>query len=451
MTRSVSAPRVATLLGSATDRSPAYRAIADGLRLLVADGRVLPGTRLPSERDLTGALGVSRTTVARAYELLREQGYLVSRRGSGSVTRLPETRGAVEDHVLRPGDGRPDTLDLTTAASAAPPGVAAAYERAVAELPAVPQRQRLLPLRPAGAARAAGAAVRRPRPAHHPGPGRRHRRGAGRPRRGHPGLRRHRGPGARGEPDLPERDRRAAPLGHPRARHPGRAGRLGRRGADHLAAPGRAAAGVPGARLPQPDRLADGRPDPGGGRRRPGPQPHARAGRRVARRPVPDARRRDRDAAAAGRARRRHGHDRVRRQGLLGRSADRLAARPGRPHRRAGLGPADAGPGLGAARAAGARRPAAAARRGPRPPAGPAARAPRPPGRRAVGGAARAGASGFPRAGSRCGASSRPRSRPRSPSPPSSEACCWRPAAASHRRAGSSGSSGCRTPVPPSS
>lgn len=135
MTRSVSAPRVATLLGSATDRSPAYRAIADGLRLLVADGRVLPGTRLPSERDLTGALGVSRTTVARAYELLREQGYLVSRRGSGSVTRLPETRGAVEDHVLSPGDGRPDTLDLTTAASAAPPGVAAAYERAVAELP----------------------------------------------------------------------------------------------------------------------------------------------------------------------------------------------------------------------------------------------------------------------------------------------------------------------------
>jgi DNA-binding transcriptional MocR family regulator len=135
MTRVVSASRVATLLGSAAARSPAYRGIADGLRLLVADGRILPGTRLPSERDLTAALGVSRTTVARAYEVLREQGYVASRRGSGSVTRLPATRGAPEDHVLRPGDGRPDVLDLTTAASAAPPGVAAAYERAVAELP----------------------------------------------------------------------------------------------------------------------------------------------------------------------------------------------------------------------------------------------------------------------------------------------------------------------------
>jgi len=134
MTRSVSASRVATLLGSAATHSPAYRGIADGLRLLLADGRVLPGTRLPSERDLTAALGVSRTTVGRAYELLREQGYLESRRGSGSLTRLPRTRG-VEDHLLRPDDGRPDTIDLTTAASSAPPGVAAAYERAVAGLP----------------------------------------------------------------------------------------------------------------------------------------------------------------------------------------------------------------------------------------------------------------------------------------------------------------------------
>lgn len=135
MNRSLSASRVATLLGSAAAHTPAYRGIADGLRLLVADGRVLPGTRLPSERDLTVALRVSRTTVSRAYDLLREQGYLESRRGSGSVTRLPRTRGAVEDHLLRPDDGRPDTIDLTTAASSAPPGVAAAYERAVAELP----------------------------------------------------------------------------------------------------------------------------------------------------------------------------------------------------------------------------------------------------------------------------------------------------------------------------
>lgn len=135
MTRSVSALRVATLLGSATDRRPVYRGIADGIRLLVADGRVPPGTRLPSERDLTGALGVSRTTVTRAYELLKEQGYVEAQRGSGTVTRLAKGREALEDHVLRPGDARPDAIDLTTAAAAAPPGIAAAYEHALGELP----------------------------------------------------------------------------------------------------------------------------------------------------------------------------------------------------------------------------------------------------------------------------------------------------------------------------
>src|SRR3954451_14615206 len=89
MTRQLSAARAAALLGRAGDRSPAYLGIAEALRLLISDGRIPPGTRLPSERELTVALGVSRTTVTRAYALLRDQGYIASRQGSGSVTQLP--------------------------------------------------------------------------------------------------------------------------------------------------------------------------------------------------------------------------------------------------------------------------------------------------------------------------------------------------------------------------
>jgi DNA-binding transcriptional MocR family regulator len=135
MIQRVSPARVATLLGSALDRSPAYVGLADGLRLLITDGRITGGTRLPSERDLTAQLGVSRTTVSRAYSLLRERGYLASRQGSGSVATLPEPRGGLSDHLLSPGDVPENSLDLTCAASAAPPGIAAAYEAAVAELP----------------------------------------------------------------------------------------------------------------------------------------------------------------------------------------------------------------------------------------------------------------------------------------------------------------------------
>ena len=85
----VSAARTARLVGTLVAGRPAYRALADALRLAVADGRIAAGTRLPSERELTAALDVSRTTVTRAYAVLRDTGYLTSRRGSGSVATLP--------------------------------------------------------------------------------------------------------------------------------------------------------------------------------------------------------------------------------------------------------------------------------------------------------------------------------------------------------------------------
>src|SRR3546814_15902360 len=67
----------------------AYRLLARALQLLIMDGRVGLGVRLPGERELAQALGVSRTTLTAAYGQLRENGYLLSRRGSGSVTHHP--------------------------------------------------------------------------------------------------------------------------------------------------------------------------------------------------------------------------------------------------------------------------------------------------------------------------------------------------------------------------
>jgi DNA-binding transcriptional MocR family regulator len=134
MGRLISAARVHGLLGSSLDRSPAYQGLADGLRLLISDGRVAAGTRLPSERELTQELGVSRTTVTRAYDLLRERGYLASRRGSGTVATLPQGPGGHVDPALSPA-GDEDLIDLTCAAGAAPPGIAGAYEDAVAQVP----------------------------------------------------------------------------------------------------------------------------------------------------------------------------------------------------------------------------------------------------------------------------------------------------------------------------
>ncbi len=135
MTRVLAASRIASLLGE-FDRDPAYKGLAEGLRVLITDGRVPVGARLPSERELTDAVAVSRTTVTRAYAELRDHGFLVSRQGSGSVASLPANRGHLVDHVLHPGTLDEGQIDLTVAAPAPGPGVLTAYERATEQLPA---------------------------------------------------------------------------------------------------------------------------------------------------------------------------------------------------------------------------------------------------------------------------------------------------------------------------
>lgn len=111
-------------------RIPVYRQLADGLRLLILDGRLPLDSRLPGERELSAGLSVSRTTVASALAQLREEGYLQSRQGSGSVTMLPEATPAVS-----PLPGNAPVLDLSTAALSAGPEIHKAYSSALTSLP----------------------------------------------------------------------------------------------------------------------------------------------------------------------------------------------------------------------------------------------------------------------------------------------------------------------------
>src|SRR5690349_200219 len=94
---SPAARRLTDLVGELRATGPAYAALADRIRLLIGDGRLPLESRLPSERDLSEAIGLSRTTVSRAYAELRDSGYLTSRVGSGSRVALPSrVRGAAQ-------------------------------------------------------------------------------------------------------------------------------------------------------------------------------------------------------------------------------------------------------------------------------------------------------------------------------------------------------------------
>ncbi|GHG82561.1 SCO1417 family MocR-like transcription factor [Streptomyces griseocarneus] len=146
-TSSVGAPQLARLLGSQHTRDtvtplggrrlPAYRSLADGIRLLVLEGRVPVAARLPAERELAAALSVSRTTVAAAYEALRGEGFLESRRGAGSWTAVP-AGSPLPTRALDPlpPEAAASVIDLGCAALTAPePWLTRALQGALEELP----------------------------------------------------------------------------------------------------------------------------------------------------------------------------------------------------------------------------------------------------------------------------------------------------------------------------
>lgn len=83
-----SGPRLGELLRPALDADgPLYRSLADGLRRAIDRGEIPLGTVLPPERMLARALSVSRATVVAAYDRLKADGWLESRRGSGTWVR----------------------------------------------------------------------------------------------------------------------------------------------------------------------------------------------------------------------------------------------------------------------------------------------------------------------------------------------------------------------------
>ncbi|MET0694707.1 MAG: PLP-dependent aminotransferase family protein [Propionibacteriaceae bacterium] len=134
--RSVSAQQVKRLLGSTEFATPVYRDLADRLRLLIVDGRLTDGSRLPSERDFAHLLRLSRSTVTSAYVRLRELGYLHTRQGSGNYVSLPERQ---RTNTQLPGGERDESGAISFAYASGPalPGLAGAYRAATERLPSL--------------------------------------------------------------------------------------------------------------------------------------------------------------------------------------------------------------------------------------------------------------------------------------------------------------------------
>jgi DNA-binding GntR family transcriptional regulator len=92
-------------------REVRYRTIADELRSRVESGELAAGALLPSESELSAAYGVSRVTVRKALELLRDERLIDARQGFGWFVATAPVRqslgrlGTIEDQLGELGVG----------------------------------------------------------------------------------------------------------------------------------------------------------------------------------------------------------------------------------------------------------------------------------------------------------------------------------------------------------
>jgi DNA-binding transcriptional regulator YhcF (GntR family) len=96
------APRVSLNLDSPV---PAYRQIANDLRRHLVEQQLKPGDLLPPVRQLAVDLGVHFNTVALAYRILADEGWLELKRRRGAAVIERNAPRAVDrrqvDHLLR--------------------------------------------------------------------------------------------------------------------------------------------------------------------------------------------------------------------------------------------------------------------------------------------------------------------------------------------------------------
>ena len=76
-------------LGAREAANPTYRQLYSALRDAILDGRLRPGAKLPSTRDLARRYALARGTIVTAFENLKAEGYLTGQVGSGTyISRL---------------------------------------------------------------------------------------------------------------------------------------------------------------------------------------------------------------------------------------------------------------------------------------------------------------------------------------------------------------------------
>lgn len=80
---------------------PIYQQIRDQIVVGIADGQLQLGQQLPTIRALAAETGVNMMTVSKAYQLLKQEGYLQTDRRNGTVVSGRRPPDQPEESTLR--------------------------------------------------------------------------------------------------------------------------------------------------------------------------------------------------------------------------------------------------------------------------------------------------------------------------------------------------------------
>lgn len=102
-----------------------YEVIVEQLCVYIADNEMVPGDRLPAERELAAKLGVSRASLSQALVALEVQGILSVRHGDGAILVRRPTEERVIKALREHADRIPDIIEAREALEVKLAGLAA--------------------------------------------------------------------------------------------------------------------------------------------------------------------------------------------------------------------------------------------------------------------------------------------------------------------------------------
>ncbi|MEV0088355.1 GntR family transcriptional regulator [Saccharopolyspora sp. NPDC050642] len=95
------------------DPRPPYQQVANALRATILTKKLMPGDKLASQAELAKRYGVARMTIQQALRILRDEGLVVSRQGSGVFVRERTERPVgLRPHLERAFEQADVTIDF---------------------------------------------------------------------------------------------------------------------------------------------------------------------------------------------------------------------------------------------------------------------------------------------------------------------------------------------------